>query len=392
MCQIIIILIAMSLWQACDTAHDLTVLQVETIRQMRDEWKQQPFTEINVRNNCHSGEETLFGVPWGGSERGCYNYGGLLSQPWVETVEDFNSNKRMQNSLSGTDNKSGFFRDEECSYIWGKDPISQDKFLGKRLCGKRGGPTYTELKRANEKNECPEDLKLCSNNTSFEDSICTNDTEKCPVNEIKFVKDKSRRLQMDPQAATEKEEAQKEPEPQEVTEKDEAQNETESIAVVQDGQRIQNMTKGWKLVTSTQGKGRPVMQFFAGDHACIDHNIYQRPKLDTYRYYPLENDRHGEVCPIQRNTKWQYDDRYKDVGFSIDEWHLQSDNYVTRTLHSLPLYDKYVPNERSLKQEIEYQFSVREMIPWKLECEKENTRRKIVSQIDQVDHHSNPVI
>lgn len=91
------------------------------------------------------------------------------------------------------------------------------------------------------------------------------------------------------------------------------------------------------------------MNFFAGDHACIQHDVYQRPQLETYRFYPLERDRESHKCPIQRNTKWQYDDRYKDVGFTISEWRLQSDNQVTSTLHSLPIYTKYVPNEQQIK-------------------------------------------
>lgn len=134
------------------------------------------------------------------------------------------------------------------------------------------------------------------------------------------------------------------------------------------------------------------MKFFAGDHACIQHDTYQRPSIDTERFYPLERDREEHRCPVQHNTKWQYDSRYKDAGFRISELRLQTDNKVTEALHGMPLYSKYVPNETQIKSGIEYQFQVRELIPWKLQCEKDATRRKIVSQIDQVDHHSNPVI
>jgi len=78
--------------------------------------------------------------------------------------------------------------------VWAKDAVSQDKFNGKKLCGRRGGLAYQHIKRANEKNECPSGMQLCSNHTSFENSICANSTDECPINEIKFVKSSGRLL------------------------------------------------------------------------------------------------------------------------------------------------------------------------------------------------------
>ena len=40
------------------------------------------------------------------------------------------------------------------------------------------------------------------------------------------------------------------------------------------------------------------------------------------RFYPLENDRKSDTCPTNEQFKMQYDERYKDLEFSVTEYQL----------------------------------------------------------------------
>lgn len=121
---------------------------------MHDEWLQQPFVEINLRKGkCDTKEEELFTVPWGGTERGCYNVG---IYPWVETYSDFQS-KNIGYKGDGTtvDYTNFATRNEDCNSIWYRSEVKQDQYYGYRICGKRGGPSYKNLKRPDAENVCP---------------------------------------------------------------------------------------------------------------------------------------------------------------------------------------------------------------------------------------------
>lgn len=80
-----------------------------------------------------------------------------------------------------------------CYNIPPTDSQTQTVFTHGVFCGKRGGKSFLEVVRPDEKGKCPKDHKKCSKNTSPQNTICYPKDEDyaCPITDIRFTSTKN---------------------------------------------------------------------------------------------------------------------------------------------------------------------------------------------------------
>jgi len=153
-------------------------INIQSVKQVVDDWGYQPFVDIIVRNeNCRSGEVTLFGNYYNGVRSGCDD--DLMGYTPYKCPRD-NSGKKKDSSC----------KDEECKYkISGFSGSTNYDINRRRMCGVRGGLPYKDAVRADfSTGQCPSGYVACSSRTSVENTICvtSNDLGSCPITYAAF--------------------------------------------------------------------------------------------------------------------------------------------------------------------------------------------------------------
>ena len=191
-----------------------------TVTEIIDNWNVLPFTKIRVANNkCKDSEESVFVRKWGGSEEGCLvnkrTLLGFSTEQVVMTTNEYNRYIRSREDSHSSRNNDGVDvvdfvtgdssarRYEPCMPISMKSAKYQDRFLEKRFCGTRGGPSFLTMQRPVKKGEdsdkadaswsCPKGQVACSSETAPDNTVCVKEGSNeadCPITTVKFVDEK----------------------------------------------------------------------------------------------------------------------------------------------------------------------------------------------------------
>lgn len=105
---------------------------------------------------------------------------------------------------------------------------------------------------------------------------------------------------------------------------------------------------------------------------------YFEESTDKFEKYPLEISETA-TCPEEHNTLAKYDTRYTVASaIATTELKLQSQSGVLKTLENMVEYKHMFPDYLKNKNSTFYFAKTRSIVPWKLECEHEITRAKLV--------------
>ena len=153
-----------------------------------------------------------------------------------------------------------------------KPAKQQDEFFDMRFCGTTGGKSFLTAQRpeptgsadANNEYACPSNFVACSDDTSFENTICVATNKKstdCPITTVKFVKTADYSTTTYPTADF----------------------------------KVHEVDDDYKFVTSTtKGDNLPMTSFKVESKPCLDHRDVSRATNAVY--YPLELDRKIPDC------------------------------------------------------------------------------------------------
>ena len=157
--------------------------QVEAsgIMQIKSDWQVQPYTQMYVASVCAPNDITLWSKYMAGSQRECYKY---------ETRTVTTSNRRLQSGSSSSSSRSSTTtKTEQVCVQWapGFAGVTQTNIYGYKVCGRRGGITFKDVARPNDKNQCPKGTKPCSTQTTADQTLCYADTNQCPITFAQFI-------------------------------------------------------------------------------------------------------------------------------------------------------------------------------------------------------------
>ena len=94
-------------------------------------------------------------------------------------------------------------------------------------------------------------------------------------------------------------------------------------------------------------------------------------------FYPTELDRRTSVCRAENGNS--YDPRYSEVGEEVSEYDLQSASGVLSILQGYPIANQYLDIEQKKNQK--YSLWTRPTIEWKLKCESDDGRARLLDSL-----------
>jgi hypothetical protein len=172
--------------------------------------------------------------------------------------------------------------------VWRRDPIVQDTFFGKKICGVPGGLPYSQVQRVDKYGNCPSGYEECSRQTNDENTICypKDKMDQCPINVISFAKN-------------------------------------DEIPTVFESRKLNDE---WSVIFSHRSDALPVRTgIVSKGFPCFRANQHFEESADTSQKYPLEISE-VDSCPEEANTHEKYDLRYNitQPDFKISEFDLQT--------------------------------------------------------------------
>jgi hypothetical protein len=153
-----------------NTNYDISDLELDFYKKIGNNWSLNLISEIKL-NNC-TDNDNLIKDYWPGENKGCNCGNGII---YIECPTDINNNNNI------ICNKT---------IIPEKEPIKYKLWRGEKICGfsnkEYKNKTYFDLDIQENSTKCDENKKSCGIIDTFNNILCINKLENCPILDIKF--------------------------------------------------------------------------------------------------------------------------------------------------------------------------------------------------------------
>ena len=305
-------------------------LDLSSVSQIKDDWMLAPYTDIILTEDkyCPAGYSSIWMKIWGGTVQGCDCTNVWNMSAWKHHLQ-------VDDSCYDDD-------EYQCYYEPARSAIIEQEFDDVWICGKRDGKSFSQAVRPNANNTCPSGTERCSNNTSAENTICSPISEhraKCPITEIKFVKERDLHSYTNRTNAT-----------------------WSTPSTRNAGSELD--IDGYKITWSKDTNALPVTATKLEYQPCMNPN--QVSVSPGQVFYALERDINNG-CKADANNGFVNDPRYVRTGLEISEYDLQDESNAWDTMEYMAQFNPQMQKQQRKTQKL-YGWT-RPTIAWNLSCE-----------------------